>query len=82
MRITSFMGGSIRRIPCPVDWIVVSRWQLSTDVGLMLINVYLPIHSKSFTSHDSNTTLAFIESLHLDFRGDSFLLGGDINIDR
>jgi hypothetical protein len=82
LRINAFVGGIIRRLPCPVDWIVVSRWQRSTDVGLMLINVYLPVHSDGFSSHDSNAALAFIESLRVDFPGDSFLLGGDLNVDR
>ncbi len=82
MKITSFVGGSIRRIACPVDWMIVSRWQRSTDVGLMLINVYLPVHSDGFSDSDSSTALAFIDSLRVDFRGDNFLIGGDLNVDR
>jgi exonuclease III len=82
LRINAFVGGSIRRIPCPLDWIVVSRWQRSTDIGLMLINVYYPAHSDGFSVHDSNAALAFIDSLRVDFPGDSFLLGGDLNVDR
>jgi hypothetical protein len=82
MKITSFVGGSIRRIPCPVDWMVISRWQRSTDVGLVLINVYFPAHSDGFSASNSNTALAFIDSLRTDLRGDSFMLGGDINVDR
>jgi hypothetical protein len=82
MRITSFVGGSIRRIASPVDWMVISRWQRTTDVGLLLINVYLPAHSDGFGVSDASAALAFIDSLRTDFRGDSFLIGGDINVDR
>ncbi len=82
MKITAFVGGSIRRIACPVDWMIVSRWQTPTDVGLIMLNVYLPVHSDGFSASDASTALAFIDSLRTDFSGDSFLLGGDINVDR
>ncbi len=75
MRISSFVGGSIRRISCPVDWMVISRWQRSTDIGLTLINVYLPAHSEGFSRQDANSALSFIDSLRLDFPGDSFFVG-------
>jgi exonuclease III len=45
-RINSFVGGVIRRIPSPVDWMAVSRWQHSSDVGLIVVNVYHAIYSE------------------------------------
>jgi exonuclease III len=82
MHITSFVGGSIRRIDCPVDWMIVSRWQRSTDVGLLMINVYFPAHSDGFSANDANAARAFIDSLRRDFNSDSFVIGGDLNVDR
>jgi exonuclease III len=80
--IDSFVGGVIRRIASPVDWILVSRWQHSSDVGLIIVNVYHAIHSDGFSIHDSQAALAFLTSLQADFPADAILLGGDLNVDR
>jgi hypothetical protein len=47
-----------------------------------LINTYLPAHSDGFSRQEMNSALAFIDSLRLDFPGDSFLMGGDLNVDK
>ncbi len=82
MKIEAFVGGVIRRIPSPVDWLVVSRWCQSSDVGIVMVNIYLPVHSDGFTSTDSQAALSFIETLRSDFPADAILLGGDFNVDR
>jgi exonuclease III len=82
MRIEAFVGGVICRIPCPVDWMVVSRWRTESDLGLLLVNVYHPVHSDGFDVLESQTALAFLSTLRDDFPGDGFILGGDLNIDR
>jgi exonuclease III len=82
LRIESFTGGVICRIPSPVDWIVASRWRTETDIGLTMMNVYHPVHSDGFGAQESQTALAFFNTLRDDFPGDSFLVGGDLNVDR
>jgi exonuclease III len=81
-RIDSFVGGIIRRIPSPVDWMIVSRWQHTSDVGLIVVNIYHAIHSDGFSQSDTQTALAFLVSLQNDFPADGFLMGGDLNVDR
>jgi exonuclease III len=81
-RIASFTGGVIRRIPSPVDWMVISRWRHETDLGLLVVNVYLPMHSDGFSPQDIQTALAFIASIRNDFPADGLILGGDLNVDR
>jgi exonuclease III len=80
-RIDAIVGGTLLRIPCPFEWIVVSRWRLPTDIGLLVVNVYLPIHSEGFTRFEADNALSFIASLRSDFPADRFLLGGDLNVD-
>jgi hypothetical protein len=81
LRIEAFVGGVIRRIPSPVDWLVASRWCPGTDVGLLMINIYLPAHSEGFSLVESQSALGFIESLRSDFPADGLVLGGDLNVD-
>jgi exonuclease III len=81
-RIDAFAGGVIRRIPSPVDWMVVSRWQHASDVGLIVANVYNAIHSDCYSPQDTQSVLAFLSSLRNDFPADGILLGGDLNVDR
>jgi hypothetical protein len=82
MRIEAFAGSVICRIPSPVDWIVASRWRHESDIGLVMINIYHPVHSDGYSPQDSQTVLAFVNSLRIDFPGDGFVLGGDFNVDR
>jgi hypothetical protein len=81
-RIDSFVGGVIRRIPSPVDWMVVSRWQHASDVGLIVINIYHAIYSDGYSARDTQAVLAFLHTLRNDFPADGLLLGGDLNVDR
>jgi hypothetical protein len=75
------VGGTLLRIPCPFEWIVVSRWKTQNDIGLLVANVYLPIHSEGFTRIEADHAFAFIASLRADFPADRFILGGDLNVD-
>ncbi len=80
-KIDAIVGGVLCRIPSPADWIVVSRWKWGSDVGLMVVNIYLPIHTNGFGPADADTAITFLGSLRSDFPADHFLLGGDLNVD-
>jgi exonuclease III len=82
LKIDAFVGGVICRIPSPVDWLVASRWRMDTNLGLLLVNVYLPVHTDGFSPTGSQQALSFIKTLRLDFPGDGLLIGGDLNVDR
>jgi exonuclease III len=80
-RINAIVGGILLRLPSPFEWIVVSRWKSPNDIGLLVVNVYLPIHTDGFTRIESNNAVSFIASLRADFPADRFILGGDLNVD-
>jgi exonuclease III len=80
-RIEAFVGGSLLRLPCPFDWMVISRWRMPTDLGLLFVNVYLPTHTDGFGRSDVNTALSFLHTLRGDFPNDGFILSGDLNVD-
>ncbi len=80
-KIDSIVGGALCRIPSPVDWIVVSRWKWDTDMGLLVANIYLPIHTQGFGPADVDVAIAFFGSLRSDFPADRLLIGGDLNVD-
>ncbi len=80
-RIEAFVGGSLHRLPCPYDWMVVSRWRMPSDLGLIFVNVYLPANTDRFGRSDADSALVFIQSLRDDFPADGFLLCGDLNVD-
>jgi exonuclease III len=80
-RIDAFAGGSLHRLPCPFDWLVVSRWRTSSDQGLLVLNTYLPVHSDGFCRTDADAALVFIRSLREDFPADGLIMSGDFNVD-
>jgi exonuclease III len=82
LRIDAFVGGIIRRLPTPMDWMVVSRWSQESDRGVVFVNIYLPVHSDGFGSNEVQSALAFLNSLRSDYPADGFILGGDFNVDR
>jgi hypothetical protein len=81
LKIDSFAGGTLRPIPCPVDWLQITRWRQPSDRGLLIVNVYLAIHTSGFEADDARTAIAFLESIINDFPGDQMILGGDLNYD-
>jgi hypothetical protein len=75
------VGGVLCRIPSPADWILVSRWKWESDVGLLVVNIYFPIHTKGIGPADVDTAVTFLGSLRSDFPADRLLIGGDLNVD-
>ncbi len=45
-RITTFADGFVERLPSPCDWILPSRWRQPGSPGLIVINLYIPVHSR------------------------------------
>ncbi len=82
LRIDAFTNGVICRIHSPFDWLLVSRWRTEMDLGLVIINIYHPVHSNGFGQHESDSAVAFLRALRDDFPGDAFVMGGDLNVDR
>ncbi len=80
-RIDAIVGGTLLRVSCPFEWIVVSRWKMPTDIGLLVVNVYLPVHSEGFSKPEAENALGYLRTLRADFRTDFFILGGDLNVD-
>jgi exonuclease III len=80
-KIETFTGGTLHRIACPVEWLIVSRWRQSTDLGLIVVNAYVPTHTNGFTRTDTDCATIFLRSLLDDFPSDGFILGGDLNVD-
>jgi hypothetical protein len=80
-KIESIVGGVLCRIPSTADWMMVSRWKWDSDVGLLVVNIYFPIHTKGIGQVDVDTAIAFLGSLRSDFPADRFLIGGDLNVD-
>jgi exonuclease III len=81
MRIEAFTGGTLHRVPCPFDWMVVSRWRRESDLGLVIVNIYLPVHTDGFGRSDAEAALVFLGTLRSDFPTDGFIMGGDLNVD-
>ncbi len=44
-RTRSFSDGFLERISSPCDWVLVSRWRQPGQPGLMVLNIYAPLHS-------------------------------------
>ncbi len=82
LRINAFVGGTLHRVPCPFDWMIVSRWRRTLDIGLVIINVYVPVHTAGFGRTDAEAASEFIRTLLNDFPSDGVLIGGDLNVDR
>jgi exonuclease III len=80
-KIDAFTGGTLHRIACPFEWLIVSRWRQSTDLGFLVVNAYVPTHTDGFTRTDADGAIVFLRSLLDDFPSDGFILGGDLNVD-
>jgi exonuclease III len=80
-RINALTGGTLHRLPCPFDWLVISRWRQETDLGCVFVNAYLPTHTDGFSRNDAEAAIVFLRSIQDDFPSDGFVLGGDLNVD-
>jgi hypothetical protein len=45
-RTTSFADGFLEKLYSPCDWVLVSRWRQEGVPGLIVMNVYVPLHSR------------------------------------
>jgi endonuclease/exonuclease/phosphatase (EEP) superfamily protein YafD len=81
LKIETFVGGTLRSLPCPADWFQVIRWSKPSDQGILFVNVYLAVHTAGFDVSDARLAVTFLTSLRSDFPGDSVILGGDLNYD-
>jgi exonuclease III len=84
IKISSVIGGRLYSLPVPSEWILACRWVRPSGLGVLLINVYVPVHSKSsgITTQDIGHLTSFFRDLSTSFPGDIIICGGDFNVDR
>jgi hypothetical protein len=82
MKIASFAGGRLQALPAPSDWIQTCRWVRPSGLGVIFLNVYIPIHSAGTTPFDVSILAKLFEDFSLSFPGDVIVCGGDFNVDR
>jgi exonuclease III len=81
-KTTAFTDGFWLKIYSAADWLLISRWKSpGRAAGIMVINVYIPIHTSGFASHDVSLLRTTTGDLLTQFPGDIFILGGDFNLD-
>jgi exonuclease III len=49
-RTSTFADGFLERLPSPCDWLLLSRWRQPGCAGLIVMNVYIPLHSRCVLS--------------------------------
>ncbi len=81
LKIDTFVGGTLKPVRSPMDWIQVTRWRTESDRGILFINIYVAVHTAGFTVSDTRAALDFFDSLRADFPADCVLMGGDMNAD-
>ncbi len=81
VKINAFVGGTLRPIQSPLDWLQVTRWSCPSDRGALLINIYVAVHTAGFDVMDTRAAIDFLRCLRTDFPADSLLMGGDLNVD-
>jgi hypothetical protein len=81
LKINSFVGGSLKPIPSPFDWLQVTRWRRPSDRGILLVNIYVAVYTRGFDFPDARAATEYLSCLRSDYPGDSLLLGGDLNVD-
>jgi exonuclease III len=84
LKISSFVGGRLYPLPTPADWVLACRWVRPSGRGIIFINTYVPVHSKSaqISIQDIDHCKSFIRDLPMSFPGDTIVCGGDFNVDR
>jgi exonuclease III len=45
-RTTTFADGFLEQLPSPCDWLLLSRWRQPGCPGLIVMNIYAPLHSR------------------------------------
>ncbi len=82
LKITSFVGGRLCMLPTPCEWIQSCRWARPSGLGVIFLNVYVPVHTRGTTVTDIGHLATLFEDLAVSFPGDVILCGGDLNVDR
>ncbi len=77
----SFEDGYWKTLFSPIEWALVSRWQPGPASGIVVVNVYIPAHTRGFNACDVLLLKHLVEDLITLFPGDVFLVGGDFNLD-
>jgi hypothetical protein len=81
LKIDTFVGGTLKQVHSPMDWIQVTRWRTDSDRGILIVDIYVAVHTASFAAADTRAALDYIVSLRADFPADCFLMGGDMYVD-
>ncbi len=81
LRIDTFVGGTMKPLQSPLDWLQVTRWRSPSDRGILFVNIYVAVHTRGFDATDTSTALDFLASLRADYPADNLLMGGDFNAD-
>jgi hypothetical protein len=59
-----------------------SRWKSQSNAGLIVVNIYVPLHTRGIKPEDVQMLHSTFEDLLTTFPGDNFVVAGDFNIDR
>jgi exonuclease III len=81
-RQAAFADGFWTRVFSPVDWLLISRWQPGSEPGLVVLNVYIPVHTAGMTAIDASILRETLVELVSVYPGDSFIVAGDFNFAR
>jgi exonuclease III len=80
-KITTFTDGFWVKIFSPAEWLLISRMRTESGLGLLVCNVYMPVHTSGIAAHDIQLFRTTVEDLVTQYPGDAFLIAGDFNID-
>jgi hypothetical protein len=81
-RTETFADGFWIKTFSPVDWLLISRWKRDQGSGIMVLNIYIPAHTRGFTAPEIAILRQTLEDLLSTHPGDIFLIAGDFNFDR
>ncbi len=84
VKIPSIIGGRLYPLPVPSEWMLACRWVRPSGLGVVIVNIYIPVHSKKsgVSTHDIKQLSTFFRDLISSFPGDTIICGGDFNVDR
>jgi exonuclease III len=80
-KTSSFTDGLWVKVFSPTEWILMSRLKKNGVPGLLVLNVYIPVHTAGFLATDVLLLRTTIDDLLVQYPGDIFVVGGDFNID-
>lgn len=81
-RLDTFSGGVIQRKDSPLPWVLTVRWVRPDGTGITFINIYAAIYTAGVLQTDFDLLGEYIEDLRSSYGADSFVVAGDLNIDR